>query len=657
MALLEEHLRSRVKDVKFDEVSELNSSPLADDPAKAQAAVERLLKERKEKLKKRRNDLTPAATVDRIHQLERLTDQLDKRLHEHIRMLRQSEGSLSGTNTVLEYDAAKAKSDRLAEIIKARVLWTKTYEEAQATSSVDQNIVYQKLVVLQKCYDIISKYSPDPERERDFEKMKDEFLSWFSSAILFAIDESDAKQIESLKEKFTMLQRLPVFEQSFGVYAKNKVRLFIGDGEETTRTVWDILQEVFSIWRRCHRLADNFIGENGSKIVSDNLYDGVTSKWEVVLNIILGVICAAETPFAAAREIGTIRNDFLAYVEKEGDAHILSVCKRICQKMFDVMSDGYAKHVTSVLLCRINKISPPEKGSRSRQNWMMPLLDDVLSCMREMVEEAHYTFGSSFPKHVVSSFEQAIKELNSLLRNQDLLGIRRDQGEVKLRKGVQEHTEDRISAICVSGYLLNLVDDVNQLILGVYSDSKANEDPEDPQLISNRQLVERLNKKVVDVKVSAIAKAIVIPMSDEMEALKASAAGNTAESPKISLPSFSTPPHNYITTVGHGLLNIMNTISSFSSDRNFISAISNAAGKEFQDEEEADLWLLSEIGRFVMDAFCTFVGDLGVLHAKVARQFNSDVIFLLDALLDLRLQPTPQLNAMAESLKEHASSS
>lgn len=115
----------------------------------------------------------------------------------------------------------------------------------------------------------------------------------------------------------------------------------------------------------------------------------------------------------------------------------------------------------------------------------------------------------------------------------------------------------------------------------------------------------------------------------------------------------------------------MNTISSFSSDRNFISAISNAAGKEFQgfhyatsskifkhlDEEEADLWLLSEIGRFVMDAFCTFVGDLGVLHAKVARQFNSDVIFLLDALLDLRLQPTPQLNAMAESLKEHASSS
>lgn len=125
-----------------------------------------------------------------------------------------------------------------------------------------------------------------------------------------------------------------VFEQSFGAYAKNKVRLFIGDGEETAKTVWEILQEVFTLWKRCHRsvlsshhlsaahcfrLANNFIGEHGSKIVAESLFEGVTSKWEVVLNIILGVICAAETPFAAAREIGTVqmlalrRNQLLAF--------------------------------------------------------------------------------------------------------------------------------------------------------------------------------------------------------------------------------------------------------------------------------------------------------------------------------------------------------
>lgn len=89
-----------------------------------------------------------------------------------------------------------------------------------------------------------------------------------------------------------------------------------------------------------------------------------------------------------------------------------------------------------------------------------------MSCMREMIEEAHFTFGASFPRYVVPSFEvkahlaclkessvfqQGIKELNSLIRNQDLLGVKREQGEIKLRKGIQEYTEDRISAICVSG--------------------------------------------------------------------------------------------------------------------------------------------------------------------------------------------------------------
>lgn len=55
------------------------------------------------------------------------------------------------------------------------------------------------------------------------------------------------------------------------------------------------------------RLANNFLGENGPALIADSLYDGVISKWDVVLNVILGLMNSAETPVIAAREIGTVK--------------------------------------------------------------------------------------------------------------------------------------------------------------------------------------------------------------------------------------------------------------------------------------------------------------------------------------------------------------
>lgn len=54
----------------------------------------------------------------------------------------------------------------------------------------------------------------------------------------------------------------------------------------------------------------------------------------------------------------------------------------------------------------------------------------------------------------------------------------------------------------------------------------------------------------------------------------------------ISLPSFSITPHNYITSVGHELLNAMNTISSYGTDKNFINAINLVAGVKISNGEK-----------------------------------------------------------------------
>lgn len=54
---------------------------------------------------------------------------------------------------------------------------------------------------------IPEQYAESAERENLLESRKDLFLSWFSSAVLFAIDANDLNLLTSLKEKFDALNR------------------------------------------------------------------------------------------------------------------------------------------------------------------------------------------------------------------------------------------------------------------------------------------------------------------------------------------------------------------------------------------------------------------------------------------------------------------
>jgi hypothetical protein len=56
-----------------------------------------------------------------------------------------------------------------------------------------------------------------------------------------------------------------------------------------------------------------------------------------------------------------------------------------------------------------------------------------------------------------------------------------------------------------------------------------------------------------------------------------------------------------------------------------------------------------------MNAFCANVGDVSQLNQKLARQFNADVGFLMEALIDLRLHATPELLSLSNKLKEISS--
>lgn len=282
-------------------------------------------------------------------------ERLDKRLQEHIRLLRQNEVSL-GPSDVLELDSAKSRADRLVEVLRAKQVWVNNYEELMLLESTDHALKYSKLVALQQSFNVLHKYYANSEKEIEFERMKDEFLSWFSSATVAAIDSEDVKQLQSLKEKYASLNRNSTFEQAFGSYARNKVK---GQLEEGSRaSVADVLRQVFDVWKRCTKLADLLSNDEGPELVAQCLHEGITAKWDMMLKRTAHEIASAENPIHAARGMARERKGFLATVESEGSEHIMSVVTRIYDSIFSTLSEGYAKEVTSHLLAVINKITP-----------------------------------------------------------------------------------------------------------------------------------------------------------------------------------------------------------------------------------------------------------------------------------------------------------
>ena len=99
---------------------------------------------------------------------------------------------------------------------------------------------------------------------------------------------------------------------------------------------------------------------------------------------------------------------------------------------------------------------------------------------------------------------------------------------------------------------------------------------------------------------------------------------NPVHASAANLPSFSRAPHNYILTVGHGLLSQMNVISSFSNEVPFILSVISAAGGKLS-EDKADIWLLNCVAEAVMRAYCNAIGDVSKLPLHVQKQLKADI--------------------------------
>ncbi|CAD5215122.1 unnamed protein product [Bursaphelenchus okinawaensis] len=642
---IEQFLRNGLKNENLLDAKTLNAPEVRDNLKETEKVVERLLEELAVRIRTTRTEIASPKILGKFKDLGNANQKLDKRLQSHIQKLRKNEGSLVGTSDVLEFDSAKGRSDRLVEVINAKNMWESSLRVVDMMGESEQNELFGYLVNLQKSNEILKRYVSSQERDHLLETRKDLFLSWFSSAILFAIDSNDSKLLLNLKEKFDALDRTSDYRKTFGAFITNKICTFIDDNQQDL-TLLKLLDEAFNLWKRTSKIATQLFGESGSSFVAISFYEGITSKDNVVKEIINRMMEETGDAFATARQLSTLRKDFEGYVKSEGDEAVQNIINRFCDDLYEIISDDLSKHIKSVLMIKINEIlqSFNQKAHKNHE-WVIPILESVHSLMRDLITETVDIFGASFSKFIVPTFENGIDQIHSMFKKSDILGLKVPKMNLNF---TLDEVNDKLICMCVVGYLLNMVDDLNNFIHDVYNTHKDANDPREPYVIRNGQLLEKYARKVVQNKIVDLSKFLVISMTDEMNKLKSDASMNDS---KPSLPTFSITPHNYITTVGHGLLSQVNNIAAYNNDRNFKSAVQVSAGDEY-NEEECDLWVLKAIVTLLMDSFCANIGDPTKLSTALLRQFNADVVFLLEALEDLRLQPTDTLTALADKIND-----
>uniref|UniRef100_A0A914XS81 Aldehyde dehydrogenase domain-containing protein n=1 Tax=Panagrolaimus superbus TaxID=310955 RepID=A0A914XS81_9BILA len=223
MDVVEEEVNTLLIQPHFDAVKNFNSSKvIKNDPAKALQIVDKRLIQVQTELLNRSTAISPNALSESINELGRTSERLEVKLQSELRIVKLNECLMSCTNSFLEFDTCKSRTDTLVQVLKAKILWSQTFKELQMIEKTERKEKYQSLVTLQQCYDILSQYDVDEGRTIEFEKAKDEFLSWDDSATLFAIKDKDFNKLNELEERYPSLNRIEEFQKTFGYFVRNE---------------------------------------------------------------------------------------------------------------------------------------------------------------------------------------------------------------------------------------------------------------------------------------------------------------------------------------------------------------------------------------------------------------------------------------------------
>ncbi|EFO20340.2 hypothetical protein LOAG_08148 [Loa loa] len=563
------------------------------------------------------------------------------------------------------YDKADRRATDLIKILMARKLWKENViiiENLDGNEPAPENVV----INLQKAYESLSEFLDVPERADFLEKVKDVFLSWYSTRIVLAIQsETPVDDLLPIKQKYEMLRRIEDFNNVIRHYVEGENKFSF----HTTNNLSDLYLDTRGIIiSNYKRLMDGWVEkvlDAPDVFLSNTFSEAILMREKEIKDACTATIgMTLENDPSGSQTLKMILEFRLVvsqYISHPDDDKSIAKCiTQFGELLLFFTADEYTKLAIS-FLANCSNISLDSTHT-------FACLEQLFNRLSQLIEESNYllqmakeTFGNIGIIFLTPAFRTMYENVISMLDK--FYKTHMNKSNIK--------DEDVLRLVSISGQLLTWIDNDKQRLkdmseqLGVTDtdpaisrlseklfneisnfQSKSSAKGEcDITLVKARAEVRKMNKRFIARTVEVLSCTLVTDMESGLRNI---ISDKSTENVKMqeSVPSFGTSPNEFVTAAGVALLSLAHQLSAYSQDSNMASAIMFAAKLETIDDIPS--WWIGKCAVVVQECFVDTVGDIDEYSSSLCRQLSVDYTYLADVFEDLGTTKIPDFVNMRQ---------
>uniref|UniRef100_A0A0R3RWX6 Conserved oligomeric Golgi complex subunit 7 n=1 Tax=Elaeophora elaphi TaxID=1147741 RepID=A0A0R3RWX6_9BILA len=552
------------------------------------------------------------------------------------------------------YDKADRRAADLVKILMARKLWKENVviiENLDGNEPAPENVVLN----LQKAYDSLSEFLDVPERADFLEKVKDVFLSWYSTRIVLAIQsETPVDDLLPIKQKYEMLRRTEDFNNVISHYLEDENKFSFHTANNLSDLFLDTRGTIVSNYKR---LMDGWVEkvlDAPDVFVSNAFIEVIQMREKEIKDACTNTIGRTfeDDPSGSQtlKMILEFRLIISQYMSRPDDDKSIAKCIiQFGELLLLFTTAEYTKLATS-FLANCSNISLDSTHT-------FTCLEQLSNRLLQLIQESNYlmqiakeTFGSiaiiflvpafrTMYENVVSVLDKFYKTFmnRSTVKDEDVLRLVSTSGQLLAWiENDKQRLKDMFEqlGVCETDSAINrLSEKLSNEILNFQNKLCAKGEC-DISLARARAEVRKLNKRFIARAVEVLSRTLVVDMENGLRSIisdKPTENVKMQESRKV--PSFGTSPNEFITAAGVALLSLAHQLSAYSQDSNMASAIMFAAKLETIDDIPS--WWVGKCAVAVQECFVDTVGDIAEYSNSLCRQLSVDYTYLADVFEDL----------------------
>uniref|UniRef100_A0A0N5AUV1 Conserved oligomeric Golgi complex subunit 7 n=1 Tax=Syphacia muris TaxID=451379 RepID=A0A0N5AUV1_9BILA len=619
------------------------------------------------------------AAIERISEEENVLEACDRlcfELRDRLKIVVEAQAKEQITkefDAIAVFDKADRRATELADIILARRAWSenmKIIESLEEGEPPPENVVFG----LHDAYSVFSKYVEVKEKKEVLEKMKDVFLSWYSTRAVLALQsENPAENLFAIKQKYDLLGRTEDFLIVLKHFIKGQSKLDLLTANSLPDLFIDAQKEIISIFtklREGHGWADKVL-EHPSEFIANTLLDSFTSQWSTVKEVLTATLqktAEEDSTGAASLKMILALRQILSNMsaESEEDRVLMDCILDFGLRLLAEVARDYSKLATSFLATHSNIFT----GTGT----MASIMEQVSNGLTQLFKEGDYlvsvtneTFGLYSVIYIVPAFRTMYENVISLLlklykmymekttiKENDILRFVSIMGQVLLwiendRKRMREMLEiyqAGNSDSFMRKFAEKLSEDVDSFDKKVVVKADC-----DLGITKSRAELRKLNKRVVARTVEIFSTPIIAQLEAATKEIFASAKENEENRLKTDIPSFGTSPNDQVTGAGVAMLSLAHQLSAHSLNSNMAASLAFASKVDSIDDVAS--WWIEKCAYSVQSYFVDSIRDIASLPLAAGRQFAVDYAYLADVFEDLGTPQLGDFKELRQKLKEH----